>query len=165
MAATIIGTAAAAIWLYLIAFRGGFWRVRQVRSAVSGALQRSIVAVIPARNEAAVIERAVASLLAQRYRGPFHIVVVDDQSGDATAELARAAAAGGPERLTVAAAQPVPAGWTGKLWAVRQGIEIARRWRPDCLLLTDADIVHAPDGARSGTRSRAAPLPSSTIRH
>src|SRR6266702_1945253 len=145
MAATIIGAAAAAIWLYLIAFRGGFWRVGQPAVAVSAAPQRSIVAVIPARDEAAVIERAVSSLLAQRYRGPFHIVVVDDHSSDGTAELARAAAADDPDRLTVAAAQPIPAGWTGKLWAVRQGIAVARRMRPDYLLLTDADIVHAPD--------------------
>src|SRR5437763_12095069 len=145
MAATVIGAAAAAIWVYLIAFRGGFWRVGQPAVAVSSAPQRSIVAVIPARDEAAVIERAVSSLLAQRYRGPFHIIVVDDHSSDGTAELARAAAADAPDRLTVAVAPPVAAGWTGKLWAVRQGIEIARRMRPDYLLLTDADIVHAPD--------------------
>ncbi len=145
MTATIIGAAAASIWLYLIAFHGRFWWVRQQAVAVSAAPRRSIVAVIPARDEEAVIGRAVASLMAQRYPGPFHIVVVDDQSSDGTAEAARAAAAGHPDRLTVAAGQPVPAGWTGKLWAVRQGIEIARRRRPDYLLLTDADIVHAPD--------------------
>ena len=145
MAATIIGAAAAALWVYLIAFRGGFWRIRQPAVAVSAAPPRSVVAVIPARNEEAVIERAVSSLLAQRYQGPFHIVVVDDHSSDGTAELARAAAADAPDRLTVAAAQPVPAGWTGKLWAVREGIAVARRMRPDYLLLTDADIVHAPD--------------------
>src|SRR6266851_380203 len=116
MAATIIGAAAAALWVYLIAFRGGFWRIRQPAVAVSAAPPRSVVAVIPARNEEAVIERAVSSLLAQRYRGPFHIVVVDDHSSDGTARLARAAAADAPDRLTLAAAQPVPAGWTGKLW-------------------------------------------------
>src|SRR5882762_1816656 len=104
MAATIIGAMAAAIWLYLIAFRGGFWRVRQSAVAVSPPSQRSIVAVIPARNEAAVIGRAISSLLVQRYPGPFHIVVVDDHSSDGTAELARAAAGGAPDRLTVAAA-------------------------------------------------------------
>jgi len=142
MAATIIGAAAAAIWLYLIGFRGRFWWVRQP-ALVSSAPQRSIVAVIPARNETAVIGRALSSLLAQQYPGPLHIVVVDDHSSDGTARVARVA--GGHDRLTVVAAQPVPAGWTGKLWAVRQGIEIARRWRPDYLLLTDADIVHAPE--------------------
>jgi len=145
MTATNIGAAAASIWLYLIAFHGLIWWVRQQAVAVSAASRRSIVAVIPARDEEAVIGRAVASLMAQRYPGPFHVVVVDDQSSDGTAAAARAVAAGRPDRLTVAAGQPVPAGWTGKLWAVRQGIEIARGWRPDYLLLTDADIIHAPD--------------------
>ena len=107
MTATIIGAAAASIWLYLIAFHGRFWWVRQQAVAVAAAPRRSIVAVIPARDEAAVIGRAVASLMAQRYPGPFHVVVVDDQSSDGTAEAARAAVTGGPDRLTVAAGQPV----------------------------------------------------------
>src|SRR6266852_4095463 len=105
MTATIIGAAAAAIWLYLIAFHGGFWRMRQPAVAVASAPRRSIVAVIPARNEAPLIGRAVSSLLAQRYPGPFRIVVVDDQSSDGTAEVARAAATDCPGRLTVAAGQ------------------------------------------------------------
>src|SRR5260370_33283486 len=98
MTATIIGAATAAIWLYLIAFHGRFWWVRQNAVAVSPPSQRSIVAVIPARNAEAVVGRAVASLLAQRYPGPFHIIVVDDQSSDGTAAGPRAAAAGDPER-------------------------------------------------------------------
>lgn len=146
MGATILGAAAAAMWLYLIVFRAGFWRVRPL-PPVAAPTPRAVVAVIPARDEEAVIGRAVSSLLAQRYPGPFGIVVVDDHSGDGTAAAARAAAAacGGADRLTVVAADPVPAGWTGKLWAVRRGIEVARRLQPDYLLLTDADIVHAPD--------------------
>jgi hopene-associated glycosyltransferase HpnB len=149
-AATIFGAAAAAIWVYLIALRGGFWRVGfwSVGGAATDATPpaRRVVAVIPARDEAAVIGAAVASLLAQRYPGALHIVVVDDHSSDGTADIARrtAAAAGAAERLTVAAAAPLPAGWTGKLWAVRQGIDVARRRDPDYLLLTDADIVHPP---------------------
>jgi hopene-associated glycosyltransferase HpnB len=147
MAATILGAATVAIWFYLILFHGGFWRVRNGRASGRPAPPRSLVAVIPARDEAPVIGRAVASLLAQRYPAPFRIVVVDDHSSDGTAAAAQAAAAaaGGADRLTVARARPVPAGWTGKLWAVRQGIEIASGWQPDYLLLTDADIVHAPD--------------------
>ncbi len=146
MATTLLGVAAAATWLYLIAGRGRFWWVRH-DPLPAAAAERSVVAVIPARDEAAVIERAIASLFAQRYPAPLHIVVVDDHSSDGTAAaVARAAtAAGGVERLTLAAAEPVPAGWTGKLWAVHQGVAIARRWQPDYLLLTDADIVHAPD--------------------
>jgi hopene-associated glycosyltransferase HpnB len=145
MTATVIGAATAAIWIYLIGFRGGFWRVSP--EAVPGpAPARSVVAVIPARDEAVVVGRAVTSLLMQRSPGSLHIVLVDDHSSDGTAAAAKAAAeaAGAADRLTVAASKPLPADWTGKLWAVAQGIDIARGFRPDYLLLTDADIVHAP---------------------
>lgn len=140
----MIGAAAAAIWFYLIAFRGGFWRVRP-EVAPGMAPTRSVVAVIPARDEAEVVGRAIASLLAQRYAGALRIVLVDDHSSDATATVAAAAAgaAGDADRLTIAAAKPLPPGWTGKLWALSQGVDIARRFRPDYLLLTDADIVHS----------------------
>src|SRR5437016_6499157 len=144
MAATILGAATVAIWLYLICFRGGFWRPARPAPDPLTLPARLVVAVVPARNEAPLIAPAVASLLAQRYPGPLHIVVVDDHSSDGTAECARAAARG-DHRLTVAAAPPVAAGWTGKLWAVHHGIAIARALDPDYLLLTDADIVHAPD--------------------
>jgi hopene-associated glycosyltransferase HpnB len=145
MAAIVTAAAAAAIWIYLIALRGGFWRIG-CSPAAGVPVPRSVAAVIPARDEAAVIGQAVGSLLAQRYPGVFHVVVVDDDSGDGTADIARgvAKAAGAADQLTVVAAAPVPAGWTGKLWAMRQGIDIARRFAPDYLLLTDADIVHPP---------------------
>src|SRR5882757_5349983 len=140
MSTTIIGIAAAAAWLYLIALRGGFWRVRDDTAGASSAPARAVVAVIPARDEAAVIGRAVGSLLAQDYAGSLHIIVVDDQSGDGTAMVARdaAEAAGASDRLTIVRAEPMPPGWTGKLWAVRQGVAIARARQPDYLLLTDA---------------------------
>ena len=146
MVATTLGAAAAAIWLYLIAFRGAFWWVRSSPAAPAGP-PRSVVAVIPARDEAMVIGRALASLFALRYTGPLHVVVVDDHSSDGTAEAARATALAcdASDRLTVASARPVPPGWTGKLWAMRQGIEVASGLRPDYLLLTDADIIHARD--------------------
>ena len=145
MAATIIGAAVAAIWFYLILFRGGFWRVRP-ETAPGPCPPRSVVAVIPARNEAEVVDRAVASLLVQRFSGSLKIILVDDHSTDGTAAIAKAAAegAGAADRLRIIAATPLPAGWTGKLWAVRQGVDAARRLGPDYLLLTDADIVHAP---------------------
>src|SRR5436190_1981074 len=146
MIATIIGITAAAAWLCLIGGRGLFWRVRDNAIAAASAPSRSVVAVIPARDEAAVIGRAVGSLLAQDYSGALHIIVVDDYSSDGTAAAAQDAAmrAGGADRLTVIAADPLPAGWSGKLWAMRQGIAAARARAPDYLLLTDADIVHAP---------------------
>jgi hopene-associated glycosyltransferase HpnB len=148
MIAASIGITAAAAWLYLIAGRGLFWRARDdaaVTAAVPAA-PRSVVAVIPARDEAEVIGRAVGSLLAQDHRGMLHIIVVDDHSSDGTAAAAREAAeaAGASDRLTIVGGEPLPSGWSGKLWAVRQGVAIAAAHEPDYLLLTDADIVHAP---------------------
>jgi hopene-associated glycosyltransferase HpnB len=102
---------------------------------------------VPARDEADVIGRAVGSLVGQDYHpGALHIIVVDDHSGDRTTAAARDAAAqtGATDRLTVIASEPMPPGWTGKLWAMRQGVAAARAHGPDYLLLTDADIVHAP---------------------
>jgi len=147
MIATVIGILAAAAWLYLIAFRGGFWHVRDDTAGASSAPARAVVAVVPARDEADVVGRAVGSLLAQDYPGSLHIILVDDHSGDGTAAVARQAAeqAGAADRLTVIASAPMPAGWTGKLWAMRQGVAAAPAHRLDYLLLTDADIVHAPD--------------------
>ena len=146
MSTTIIGIAAAAAWLYLIALRGGFWRVRDDTAGASSAPPRAVVAIVPARDEADVVGRAVDSLLAQDYPGSLHIIVVDDHSSDGTAAVAcdAAAQAGASDRLTVIASAPMPEGWTGKLWAMRQGAAAARAQRPDYLLLTDADIVHAP---------------------
>lgn len=143
MALEIAGWAAVIIWVYLLAGRGGFWRMREDRPkiAVLSPAPR-VTAVIPARNEAAVIARAVTSLVKQPYPGEFHVVVVDDHSSDGTAEAARQAA---EERLTVMQAAPLPPGWTGKLWAVAQGVREAARFSPDYLLLTDADIVHHPE--------------------
>jgi hopene-associated glycosyltransferase HpnB len=146
MIATIIGMVGAAAWLYLIAFRGGFWRVPDDDALVEPAAARSVVAVVPARDEADVIGRAVGSLLAQDYAGPMHVVVVDDHSRDGTAAAARDAAVqvGASDRVSVIASAPMPPGWTGKLWAVCQGVAAARVHDHDYLLLTDADIVHAP---------------------
>jgi hopene-associated glycosyltransferase HpnB len=149
--AIVIGTVVVAIWVYLLFFRGGFWWLPYLPSPIRAhAGERSVVAVIPARDEAAVVGHAVASLLAQDYAGSFHIIVVDDQSDDGTAEaaVAAAAAAKAPERLAICCGKSVPSGWTGKLWAMRQGVEAARPMRPDYLLLTDADIVHGSANLR-----------------
>jgi hopene-associated glycosyltransferase HpnB len=151
LVATAIGVATVAIWIYLLVFRGGFWWL-PFRSSpeVASAPARFVVAVVPARDEASVIGRSVASLLEQGHRGGLHIVVVDDQSTDGTAELARAtaAAARASDQLTICSGRPVPPGWTGKLWAVRQGVEVARSLQPDYVLLTDADIVHGAGNLR-----------------
>ena len=98
----------------------------------------SVTAVVPARNEADVVGRSVGSLAAQQYPGEFNLILVDDDSQDGTAALALQAA---PE-LRIVMARPLPAGWTGKMWAVAEGV---RAVESDYLLLTDADIVHPPD--------------------
>ena len=130
-----------AIWAYLLLARGFFWRARVETSSPLPQQFPRVVAVIPARNEADGVGRAVASLLDQDYRGAFSIVLVDDHSNDGTAEVARAAAAGNEDRLTVVAAGSLPGGWTGKLWALSEGVrQVARP--PDLYLFTDADIAH-----------------------
>jgi hopene-associated glycosyltransferase HpnB len=146
----LIGAVALAAWVYLIGFRGGFWRMGRTAPLSAKPHPHSVVAVIPARDEADVIGDAIGSLLAQDYAGQLNIVIVDDHSADGTAAAARAAAraAGAADRVTIAAGEAMPRGWTGKLWAVRQGTEIALRMQPDYLLLTDADIVHAVDNVR-----------------
>lgn len=150
MAADIVATLALAIWVYLVLGRGRFWLARERddrgEPAPPAAWPR-VVAVIPARDEVETIGATVRSLLGQSYPGSFSIVLVDDESGDCTAAAARAAAvaAGAPDRLTVLAGHPLPAGWTGKLWAMAQGIDQANAAAPDYLLLTDADITYAPD--------------------
>jgi len=130
-----------AIWAFLLSGRGLFWRVRIAPPSPPPQRWPSIVAIVPARNEAATIRDAIASLLAQDYRGQFSVVLVDDNSSDGTAELARAAARGPEERLTIVAARPLPQGWTGKLWALSEGVrQVASR--PELYCFTDGDIVH-----------------------
>ena len=139
----VAASCALLVWLYLILFRGMFWRLREGAPLPPPAPQR-VAIVIPARNEAETIGRSIASLAAQNFGGPFHIFLVDDHSVDGTAEIARRSASS--DLLTVAAAPPLDAGWTGKLWALAEGLRRADSFHPDYLLLSDADIVHAPEG-------------------
>jgi len=136
-----------AVWFGLIIFRGGFWQADQMLPAQPPALAAwpGVVAVIPARNEAATIGATVGALLAQDYPGAFAVIVVDDMSDDGTA-----AAAGRDARLTVIAAKPLPDCWTGKLWAVKQGLDAADAGHANAtyVLLTDADIEHDADSLR-----------------
>ena len=153
-----------AIWLYLLAARGGFWLSAQrdddgpAWTGPSGTPWPAVTAVIPARDEAACVGDTVTSLLRQSYAGQFHVIVVDDQSRDGTAQVARDAAAafGASDRLTVVSGRALPAGWTGKLWAQQQGVELveASAQPPDYLLFTDADIVYEP-GVLTGLVARA----------
>ena len=135
------------IWVYLLLARGEFWRVQEPPAGLLRGNPARIAVVIPARDEADVIGRAVTSLLQQRGMHLLHIFLVDDGSSDGTATIARNAATtlGGCADLTIVESQPLPAGWSGKLWAVHQGVDRAQDWRPDFFLFTDADIVHAPE--------------------
>ncbi len=147
-----------AIWLYLIAARGGFWRAAERDddglswAPPIGERWPAVTAIIPARDEAECVGETVASLLRQDYPGAFNVILVDDQSRDATAAVAREAAAAldAPDRLTVLAGRAPAAGWTGKVWAQHQGVEFTATAAPPppppaYFLLTDADIVYAPD--------------------
>jgi hopene-associated glycosyltransferase HpnB len=151
----LIASMVLAIWLYLIAARGGFWRAaeRDGEGPPGSGPWPAVAAIIPARDEAECVGETVGSLLRQDYPGSFHVILVDDQSRDATAAVAHQAAAAlnAGERLTVLAGLALPAGWTGKLWAQQQGVEQAERapMPPDYLLLTDADIVYTPDALTS----------------
>ena len=171
LSALIAGVACVAVWLYLIVGHGRFWIIpgvpslRQAQGRLFSAAfaervgaHRTIAVVIPARNEADVIGRAVGSLLRQRgptlspnpgeedgapESRPIHIFVVDDNSTDGTAEASRQAAGENSDRVTVIAGRPLPPGWSGKLWALQQGVEQALALDPDFLLFTDADIEHS----------------------
>ena len=136
------------IWAYLVFARGGFWRIRPAGPAPDGKPNSVRIAVIiPARNEADVVGRAVRSLLQQQGVQRIHIFLVDDASTDGTAHAARTAAIaeGKAQNLTVVQGSDLPPGWSGKLWAMQQGIEQAVKTVPDFFLFTDADIAHAPD--------------------
>ncbi|MET7475676.1 glycosyltransferase [Streptomyces sp. NPDC005648] len=139
-----------AAWLWLLLCQGFFWRtdVRLPRRRDPEDWP-AVGIVVPARDEAAVLPASLPSLLAQDYPGQAEIFLVDDGSSDGTGELARALAhARGGLPLTVGSPGEPPPGWTGKLWAVRHGIALARARGPEFLLLTDADIAHEPDSLR-----------------
>lgn len=135
MTLVLITAAAFGAWLYLFTARGNFWQLSPPPPPSLPAIGKSVCVIIPARNEEAVIGPALASLMNQAA----HIIVVDDHSSDRTAEIAR------QQGATVILAGPLPPGWSGKLWAISEGLKHAATVAPDYLLLTDADIVHSPN--------------------
>ena len=136
----MIAAAVAALlaWTYLLLLHGRFWQAGPMLAPARPERAPAVDVVIPARNEAEGIEAAVRSLLAQDYTGALRIIVVDDRSTDGTGDIARAIS---DERLAVITGVERPAGWSGKLWAVEQGVA---RSSAGLVLLTDADILHEP---------------------
>ena len=161
-AAQLVALIALAIWLYLAIARGMFWRIREFDDDLAKheppSVWPKVTAIVPARNEAATIHQTVTSLLQQSYPGEFSIVLVDDHSEDATAQIASQAARdlNAESRIQIRTAAPLPPGWTGKLWALNEGVTHAaalpspssatnEQPEPTYYWFTDADIVHAPD--------------------
>jgi len=145
--ATSIATLTPVTWSYLALARGSFWRRKSANPDASdkAGFSDGVLAVVPARNEAELIGPVVTSLLNQNVAMP--VLLVDDESTDGTADVARRAAekAGKAHALIVIQSKPLPAGWTGKLWSIHQGLERARAFNPAWLMLTDADVLHGPE--------------------
>ena len=146
----VVASIALVVWLYLLLARGAFWRCGERDDSAPAGLtvwpRAAVAAIVPARNEADCIGDSIRSLLRQDYAGRWAVVLVDDDSADGTADIAHVAAQG-DDRLRVVRGRGLPAGWTGKLWALKQGIDAAMNVQepPDYLLLTDADIVHSTE--------------------
>ena len=149
MIAAITAVLALSAWLYLLAARGGYWHAER-RLPPPPHLKTGwppVVVVVPARNEADVLPETLPSLIAQDYAGPMRVFVVDDHSGDDTAGIVGGFATAAPDRVSLIQAEPLVPGWTGKLWAMDQGLRHALAHQPDAAYVwfTDADIRHAPD--------------------
>ncbi|MEH6376387.1 glycosyltransferase [Streptomyces sp. KLMMK] len=169
-ALTWITVGSLAAWVWLLLGQGFFWRTDvRLPGRTPPAQWPSVAIVVPARDEAEVLPSSLPSLLAQDYPGRAEVFLVDDGSSDGTGDLARALAAehGGLPLTVDSPGEPGP-GWTGKLWAVRHGMALARaRTDAEYLLLTDADIAHAPDSLRelvSAARSGGLDLVSQMAR-
>ena len=142
---TLLTLLALVVWCGLILFHGRYWQSGPILPPVpEGLTLPPVDIVVPARDEAPSIAAAIGSLTRQVLPGgaAVRVILVDDGSTDGTAALARAAAEGAPHPLTIVSGAPKPPGWSGKLWAVSQGLAAATA---DLVLLTDADITHEPD--------------------
>ena len=149
-----LASLALAAWIYLVFAHGRFWLADQrlTEDVPVPAEWPEVVVVVPARNEADVVGESLRSLLAQDYPGAFRVVLVDDDSTDATAEMAREVARAHPcgDRLHVEHSSERPSGWVGKMWALECGLRCARVESPRASwwLLTDADVVHGRGNLR-----------------
>lgn len=147
----------AAIWVYLVGFRGLFWlpTVRLPEQTARPDRWPTVAVVVPARNEAAIVAETLPCLISQDYPGRAAVYLVDDCSDDGTGQVAEASAGeartgavpgGAGLALTVVESGERPPGWVGKTWALAQGVAAATAdLDPDFVLFTDADIAHPAD--------------------
>ena len=148
--ARVTAWSAAAAWIGLAVARGRFWDSRADRLQEPRAGERAphVHAIVPARNEADVIARTLGALLSQDYPGRFDVTVVDDRSDDGTGDVARGAIVRfrADDRARVLEGTARPEGWSGKVWAMAQGVRSASaQSAPEHWWFTDADVEHAPD--------------------
>jgi len=126
--ALVVASLSLTIWLYLAIARGKFWRLQDFDDDAAKheppTTWPKVIAIVPARNEAATIAQALTSLLQQKYEGEFSVVLIDDHSEDNTAQIASQAARAlnAESRIEIRVAPPLPEGWTGKLWALNEGV-------------------------------------------
>jgi hopene-associated glycosyltransferase HpnB len=173
-AAGVLGLAiacavSAAAWVYLVAAHGGFWRTGQrlpprphkATSTAGHDQWPTVVAVVPARNEADSLPGTLPALLAQEYPGQFRVFLVDDGSDDGTAdvagELGEKAARDGGAPLTVVPGRPRPDGWAGKVWAMAQGLAAAVDTGSAARTGSPAATGLPPGGSQSGPAAAPAP--------
>lgn len=130
----ILAAASLALWLAVLLVPWGAWRCTERLEVddADDAHPTGFTVLIPARNEAAVLGETLAALHACAPGAP--VILIDDQSSDATAAIARSS---GLEDLKLIRGTPPPSGWTGKLWALEQGLQHVTSPR---VLLLDADI-------------------------
>jgi hopene-associated glycosyltransferase HpnB len=151
LSSTLLAALPLAIWIYLLVGRGQFWRVRE-DDLETKPLENwpRVTVIVPARNEAVTISRTISSLAKQDYPSEFSVILVDDQSEDGTRALAQQSATecGASQRVKIHAASPLASGWTGKLWALNEGVQVAANHSSEFYWFTDADIEHAPDTLR-----------------
>jgi hopene-associated glycosyltransferase HpnB len=151
---TFLSATSLVIWLYLTFGRGVFWHLRPfdddaIEHAAPPRWPR-VVAIIPARNEAATIAATTSALLRQDYPGEFSFIVVDDHSEDETVRIAQQSASprDADSRVLIHLASLLPPGWTGKLWALDEGVRHVGPQMADFYWFTDADVVHGPGTLR-----------------
>jgi hopene-associated glycosyltransferase HpnB len=141
------------IWLVLWLGYGDFWRIAPLLPEAVGLpdMERwpAVDIIVPARNESDILPETLPTLLHQRYPGRLRVFLVDDQSEDQTGAVARAWAEKKDEHaFELVRTETRPAGWTGKLWALEQGLRASARKSSPLILFTDADIAHEPLSVR-----------------